>query len=78
MSPSHTVRLLAGLMGKVPERVRCVPPSVEPLDGLTEDSSGVRLVSKVKVVPAKVCSMAPCKGSTETNKCFDGCSCGTS
>jgi hypothetical protein len=65
-SPSHTMRFPAALVvGKEPRRVRCVPPSVEPLAGLTEVRRGVRVTSNVKLMPGKVCRAAPCGSNTE-------------
>lgn len=59
-SPNQTVMLPAVSSGKVPVRVRRVPPSVEPLVGLIDVRTGVRLGSNVKVTPENVCTGAPC------------------
>jgi len=58
-SPNQTVMLPAVSSGKLPVMVRWVPPSVEPLVGLTDVRTGVRLGSNVKMTP-EVCTGAPC------------------
>lgn len=61
VSPSHTLRLPAPTAGKLPVSVSCVPPSVDPLLGVTAASTGVRLESKVNVMSRATCAAPPCK-----------------